>query len=305
MPARPDDPPAISATRSTVLPILARTNWSSWSESSPAGLSCHRAANWGRATSSTNACCRGSNLPGARSSFDCVTESPVRRWTPSPAGYGRHSRQLRPLPAALRDDSGAAPSCAVPRPTRRHLVLVRGQVLPRRPVRFAAARAGPPRTIFEVKTEAGHRAAPIYPYGLAPLSWEPQLIARLEDELAHLAESTVTWSMSADRRRISVGAYDPKRGLVGLSRRTLGGDARPGDVGCPRWTTVSGRHPRGVEANRCGRREGAPSLAGLAERLDVPDDWPALVPQMARGKSGLVKVSPGESLVFRRLNSAR
>jgi tetratricopeptide (TPR) repeat protein len=137
------------------------------------------------------------------------------------------------------------------------------------------------------------------PSAAAPLSWEPKVIEALEDDLARLAESTVTRPLVAIiDEGFRTGAYDPRRGLIGLLEKHL-------ERTLARLSREPGFDDSAVEVARAvlkeiaaGGQRGTLSLVGLAERLDVPAKTPALCCGWLVETSGLLKESAGEGLVF-------
>ena len=131
--------------------------------------------------------------------------------------------------------------------------------------------------------------------GAAPSVSEP-LIEMLENDLARLAEPTVTPALVAIvDEGVRKGDYDPKRGLVGLLEKYL-------ERTLDRLSSQPGSHESAVEVARAVLKEiaaqhGAVSLAGLAERLDVPADIPAPCQRWLIEASGLLKELPGEGVV--------
>jgi hypothetical protein len=137
------------------------------------------------------------------------------------------------------------------------------------------------------------------PSGASPFPWDPSILEALEEDLADLAEPTVTRPLVAIiDEGFRLRAYDPNRRLIGLIEKHL-------ERTFARVSEEPGLDESAVEVARALLKEvaaseqsGPLSLVGLAERLDVPAETPALCYRWLVKTSGLLKESAGEGLVF-------
>ena len=135
--------------------------------------------------------------------------------------------------------------------------------------------------------------------GTPPVAWDARVVDALETDLARFADSTVTPELiSIIYEGFQAGAYDPKRGVVGLLERYL-------ETSLARIATEPGFAAHDVVVIRALLKEIAiagadsPTLAvEIARRMDVSDDEAARCKRWLIDRSDLLRDVAGD-LVFR------
>jgi len=131
------------------------------------------------------------------------------------------------------------------------------------------------------------------------VEWDADIIDAVETDLARFVDSTVTPALIAIiYEGFQHGAYDPKRGVVGLLERHL-------EISLARIATETGFIERDVLVARALLKEIATAgtdsttlALEVARRMDVPDDEAERCKRWLINHSGLLRDVAGDDLVF-------